>query len=147
MFALNQNSMMAPELLAKLEKMENPSSLVIAYRAVCEAHLAKIASNPIKKFYYIHKANQQLAFAIELGKNNVEIRFLRFAIQVQSPGILGFQKNIKEDERFLIDNFTSYNWNGIDRMVIKYICNFMIDFGTYTQYEKDRLNNFLNEII
>ncbi len=145
-FALNQNSGLAQELLIKLEKIENPSSLVIAYRAVCQAHIAKISSNPFEKYFYIQKANKQLAQAVEMGENNIEVRFLRFAVQVQSPGILGFQKNIEEDERVLINNFSSHNWNNIDRTIIKYICNFMIENGAYTQYELDQLNCFLNEI-
>ena len=146
-FALNQNSRMAPDLLLKLEQIENPSSLIIAYKAVCEAHIAKVVSNPFEKYFYLHKANKHLSHAIDLDNNNIEIRFLCYAVQVQTPKILGFRKNIEEDKKVIMNSFTSFDWNQIDRKVINYIYDFMMENSECGEYEKERLNYFLSEVI
>lgn len=147
LFGLNQNSGMAPDLLIKLEQIENPSSLIIAYKAVCEAHIAKVVSNPINKYFYLQKANKHLSHAIDIDNSNIEIRFLRYAVQVQTPKILGFRKNIEEDKKVIMDSFTTFDWNQIDRKVINYIYNFMMENSECGEYEKERINCFLSELI
>jgi hypothetical protein len=146
LFALNQNSGMAPDLLAKLEQIENPSSLIIAYKAVCEAHIAKVVSNPFEKYSYLQMANKHLSHAIDLDNYNIEIRFLRYAVQVQTPKILGFRRNVGEDKKIIMNSFTSFDWSKIDRKVIHYIYDFMMENSECGEYEKARLHYFLSKV-
>ena len=145
LFALNQDSGMAPDLLLKLEQIENPSTLIIAYKAVCEAHIAKVVSNPFEKYAYLRKANKHLSHAIDLDSSNIEIRFLRYAVQVQTPRFLGYRKNIKEDKKIIMNSFNSFDWSKIDRKVIQYICSFMIENSECNEYDKERINSFLTK--
>ena len=145
LFALNYNSEIAGELLIRLDYTDTPSPLIIAYKAVCEAHIAKVESNPFEKYRYLQKANKHLREAIDLDKKNVEIRFLRYAFQIQTPGILGFQRNLEEDRQVIMNDFTFYDWSGIDLEVIKYICDFMIEKGDCTLNERAQLLQFLAE--
>ncbi len=145
LFALNSNSMLAYGLLEKLDKIENTSFLIYAYRGVCEAHIAKVISNPFEKFYYMLKANRNLSKAVNMNKNNVEVRFLRYAVQIQTPKLLGFQKNIEEDRQIIMSDFTTYDWSRIDKNIINYICYFIIDTGECTDIEKQQLLDFLDK--
>jgi hypothetical protein len=106
LFALNYNSEIAGELLIKLDYAETPSPLIIAYKAVCEAHIAKVESNLIEKYRYLTKANKHLSEAIDLDKKNVEIRFLRYAFQIQTPG-----KTFRSWERTYTDTQTEKKRN------------------------------------
>ncbi len=144
-FALNQNSLLAGELLGKLEKIENPSILIYAYRGVCQAHIAKVTSNPFEKVFYMLKANRNLTQAINMDKDNVEVRFLRYAVQIQTPKLLGFRTDIEEDREIIMNSFTLYDWSQIENNVINYICYFMINTGDCTDIEKQQLLEFLDK--
>ena len=135
LFALNTDSRLAEDLLLKLEDVDAYSPLILAYRATCEAHMAKATGNPFAKFRYLNRANKNLADAIDQDEQNLEIRFLRFALQVQTPKFLGYSKHIAADKEVIMQNFDSYDWKDVDAIILAYICDFMIEQGDCSDLE------------
>lgn len=142
LFALNTDSRLAEDLLIKLDDVNYLSPLILAYKATCEAHMAKASGNPFAKFRYLNRANKHLAEAIDRDQFNLEIRFLRFALQVQTPKFLGYSKHIAADREVIMQNFNTYNWDAIDREILAYILDFMMEQGDCSESEKVQLQKF-----
>lgn len=73
------------------------SPLFYAYKAATRALQAKDSWVPHTKWAYIKEAMQMFKEAINLAPNQVEIRFLRFTVQHNTPELLDLSENIEED--------------------------------------------------
>ena len=80
------------------------SGLAVAYNATAWALMARESSWIPDKLDYASKANDFLNKSVQLDPNNVEIRFLRFSFQCNSPEMLGYKKHLKQDKEYLIKN-------------------------------------------
>lgn len=85
-------------------KGQEERPLFWAYQAAGLALQARDSWNPLEKLSLIRKASHRFAEAIEKDANNVEIRFLRFSIESNTPSILGFNEHVDEDIAWIIDN-------------------------------------------
>lgn len=74
-----------------------PSSTWLAYQACGEAIRAKDAFFPFEKLAHIHKAQRLFRQAIRQAPDNVEARFLRFSIQINTPRFLGLSNELSQD--------------------------------------------------
>ncbi|UXP32547.1 hypothetical protein N6H18_00965 [Reichenbachiella agarivorans] len=104
---------LAGDSLESLEKAlhelskQKETSLIRAYQGALiakEAEYQKGVGDKVKSF---KKGATMLEAEIEANPEEVEYRFLRLAIQEQSPGILGYKDNMEEDKKIIIDNYLS----------------------------------------
>ena len=135
-FELNKDSQKAWEFYAKLNTLDKPSATLLAYKGIAAAHIAKVSSNPFKKLSMLRKAKMYLEEAVVMDHKNIEIRFLRYAMQVQIPKILGMSTNIQEDKNYILTNYYAFDWSSLDKEVCRYIFNFMIEEGDCSYSEK-----------
>ena len=143
LFALNFDSRQAISLLDELEEIEPHSTLIQAYKGACKAHIAKITKNPFKKVGYLQAASNDLEQAISADGANLELRFLRYAMQIQIPRILGLSHELSEDRSLILNNLDHYNWELIDPEIRRYICNFFIEKGDCSVEEVNKLSAVL----
>lgn len=68
------------------------------------AGLLKGASNKLKEF---KAGRQKLEGVLSKNKDNPELRFLRLIIQENAPKILGYHKELEEDNKYIVSNFRS----------------------------------------
>ena len=61
-----------------------------AFFAVGNFFMAKHAVNPLSKYSYFNKGKKALENAVNKDPNNLEIRFMRYISQEQTPAFLGF---------------------------------------------------------
>jgi len=80
------------------------SGLALAYNATAWALMARETNWIPDKLDYAAKANDFLNKSVQLDPNNVEIRFLRFSFQCNTPDMLGYKKHLKQDKDYLIKN-------------------------------------------
>jgi hypothetical protein len=85
---------------------ENNNPLMLGYKASGTMIMAKHVFNPFTKMSYFKKGKDMLEKAIESDKNNIELRFLRFAAQTNMPSFLGYNKSIQNDKKFLLTSFS-----------------------------------------
>jgi hypothetical protein len=76
----------------------------------------KTAGDKLKKF---KEGKTLLEKAIQTHPNNVEYRFLRLMIQENSPKILKYNTNLKEDVAFIKDNISKVS-KEIKTVIISY---------------------------
>ena len=58
-------------------------------------------SNNLQKFKYFNKGKELLESSIRNNSSSIELRFLRYSIQVNLPRILFYSENIENDLDFV----------------------------------------------
>ena len=80
-----------------MKDLPDVSSTTRAYAAVSEAMLAQVVWNPFSKLSQVIKYDKLMEEIIVNDPENVEIRFLRLAIEYNLPPFLGMSEHIQED--------------------------------------------------
>jgi hypothetical protein len=97
----SESSFYTEKLSQKLEKT-NSNPLIIAYKACVKALQAKYTWNPLQKWADIDQASKFFEEAIKDAPEDIEIRFLRFSIELNTPSILGYSQHLEEDKKKLL---------------------------------------------
>jgi hypothetical protein len=123
-------------LLKKLQDIENPSALLLAYRAACESMMAQFSWNPYIKLAQVTKSFDFFGKAINEDSQNAEIRFLRFSVQHNVPDFLRKNREFEEDKDVLIENFENADF---DTEFRQFIIGYLKDSGRFEKSELDIL--------
>lgn len=81
----------------KLARSDKTDPVILAYYASSFAIRAKFSRNPVTQFTLISKACNILNEAVAKAPQNIEIRFLRFAVEQSLPAFLCKSGHIDED--------------------------------------------------
>lgn len=106
-------------------KKETSESIKLGYYGVARALHAKHTYNFILKYKYFLEGKALLERALSRSPNSMELRFLRFTTQCNTPVILGYRMNIMEDKEFLISHLGTLKTSNEDielkSMIIAYL--------------------------
>ncbi len=105
------------------------SPTIKAYRAAGEAMLAQTLWNPLSKLAQVNRYEKLIQESIELDTGNLEIHFLRFAIEFYLPRFLMMSKHLEEDRDFIVANLWRCEQMNIDPEFERYITYFMNETG------------------
>ncbi len=72
-----------------------------AYQAAGTMMEAKFEKNPFKKINRFSEGRKSLESVIKANPENPEFRFIRLAIQLNTPKMLNYKDNIKEDSTLI----------------------------------------------
>ena len=89
----------------------------LAYLGAFQTIWANHVFNPFSKLKTFNKGKRNIDKAIKLSPNNVEIIFIRYSIQKNSPAFLSYKSNLKEDQKILKQNFSNINSIDLKRMI------------------------------
>jgi hypothetical protein len=123
-------------LLKQLQEIENPSALLLAYRAACESMMAQFSWNPYTKLAQVNKSFDFFTKAIKDDSQNAEIRFLRFSVQHNVPDFLRKNREFENDKTVLVENFDKANF---DTEFRKFIIGYLKDSGRFEKNELEIL--------
>ena len=79
-------------------------SIIYAYRTVADLMLIKYKYNPFYKLKLFTEYSRKLDLIVKNNFTNIEIRFLRYCVQKQTPRFLGYYDNLELDYQFIIQN-------------------------------------------
>lgn len=99
-----ENEHKATALIRLLDEQYLHTPVSQGYRGAAGMVMAKHATNPYIKLRYFNQGRDMLERAISSDRNNPELRYLRYTIQVNVPSFLGYNTHIAEDRRFLQTN-------------------------------------------
>lgn len=124
------------ELIKNLEPYnENNHPLYAGYKAAATMLMAKYVFSPFSKLNNFKKGKNLLEKAISKDEKNVELRFIRYAIQLNAPSFLNYKEAVKDDKTYLITNY-----NGLkDTQLKNNIYQFFKSNSTLTGEEKKQL--------
>lgn len=113
----------AAEQLLNLLAPVNESSapLLIGYKGAAEMMQAKYAFNPLNKLKRFNAGKQLIEKAVKKAPENVEIRFIRFAIQTNLPAFLNYNDDIQKDKQYLLSNVKTIKDKTLKHNIVKYL--------------------------
>ena len=130
-------------LYRNLGSIKNPTGLITGYMGTLEALKAKHAWNPYYKIKYLNDAEKTYKKAVVNDPSNIEIRFMRFSVEHNVPGFLGFTKNLVADRTEMIKQISRKHYASADTALVKTIINFLIDSKRCTPAENHALKQQL----
>jgi hypothetical protein len=116
-----ENEEAAESLLKISEANTFTNPVMMGYKAAGHMMMAKHVGNPFKKMSHFNKGKDILGNAIAADKNNLELRFLRFAVQAEAPGFLDYKDNLEEDKRLLLSGVGKIENPVLQNMILKYL--------------------------
>ncbi len=100
-----ENEKSCEALLKSLEPYnENNNPLYAGYKAAGTMLMAKYVFSPFSKLNNFKKGRVLLEKAIIKDEKNIELRFIRYTIQLHAPGFLNYKSSINTDKTFLIES-------------------------------------------
>lgn len=99
----------AEELYKSLEGISDASSdnTMVGYKAAALTLRAKYEKGLLNKKNLFTQGAKLLEAVIKRDPANYEVRVLRMSIQENAPKITGYNKQIDEDKKFIIKNYSS----------------------------------------
>lgn len=103
----------------KLMSIQDEKNVLIkGYKGCFYFIKCKFINNPISKYIYFNKGKELLESAIQTDPNSIELRFLRYTIQKNTPRFLLYYNNIEKDLKFVNEN--------LNKTINKDIKNFIL---------------------
>ena len=130
-------------LYTNLGSVKDRSALINGYMGTLQALKAKHAWNPYFKIKYLNDSQETFKIAVQRDPHNIEIRFMRFSIEHNVPGFLGFNKNLVEDRQEIIKQVDKKYYAKADKPLVKTIILFLIDSKRCTPAESTNLKQHL----
>jgi hypothetical protein len=87
-----------------LNQLTEKDNTINAYIGANNLLISKFSKNIIKKFKYFEEGRKIIEQSIKNDPENIEIVFLRYLNQRNSPWFLNYNQNLVEDYDFLIKN-------------------------------------------
>lgn len=111
----------AVDLIDKLNASNNNTFL--GYKGAVTMIMAKHVFSPYKKLNYFKNGKEILEQAIIKEPLNIELRFLRFSIQSNSPKFLDYHSNLPSDKSFLLKEVKTINDTDLKQRITKFLLN------------------------
>lgn len=124
-----------------MSNYEDNNPVVLAYKAVSEAIMAKHVWNPYMKMKHLQRSSEIFEQAVQLDTSNPEIRFLRFTVEHYVPRYLNMSKNLQDDKAKIIAGLQRHPKSGLSTEMARDIRDFMLTKDHCTEQEKQKLKN------
>jgi len=132
---VKQDAAQLNKLMLKVDSNSLP--VMICYKGANEMIQAKYAINPIAKLNKFNKGKELIQKAFSSDTLNLEIRFIRYAIQSNLPAFLNYHDDLNSDKRFLLDNTKA----GKDAELQEIIYNYLSGLPVIKPDELKQLKN------
>ena len=111
--------------------------IFLCYKGAAHMMEAKYTLNPITKLSRFNKGKIAIEQAIERDPDQLEMRFIRFSIQVNLPSFLGYKGQIEVDKKKLLAGVGVIN----DKVLKDNVINYLIASKKCTKEEIKKLQN------
>lgn len=128
------------KMISVLKNYNETNNPVFAgYRACATMMLARFNFNPLNKWYNFREGRGLLEKCISANHENIELRFLRFLVQSNAPGFLGYNTSLAEDKALIL-KFLPFTG---DVQLKQLMIDVLMTSGNLTLTEKKNLNHIL----
>lgn len=93
------------EIITYFENEQAKTPIEMAYEGASRMVRAKHVFFPHDKLSTFQKGKILLEEAVKKEPKSIEIRYLRFSIQLGSPSFLSYRQNLTEDRKYLIEHY------------------------------------------
>lgn len=114
--------------------------VLTGYQAAATMMMAQYVINPFSKLSWFRKGRKLLDNTLARHPQNIELRFLRFTIQTNAPGMLGYKDEIASDKSFLLNAVGGIS----DAALQQSICDYLQQSKLLSEGEKKQLQGKCN---
>ncbi|OYU97684.1 MAG: hypothetical protein CFE21_05170 [Bacteroidetes bacterium B1(2017)] len=125
----------ANSLESSLSQISEKTSTQQGYEGANKMILAKYATLPTRKYSLYVNGKTLLETAISKDPENIELIYLRFIIQTNSPSFLGYNQNLGSDRAFLLEHTKALT----DKDLKTRISTFLVIEGKLSEAERKKL--------
>lgn len=111
------------ELLDLLEPVQQDTPVLYGYKGATTMISAQHVFNPFKKLSRFKEGRGILDAAISTANDAVELRYLRYSIQKNSPSFLGYNNQREEDRIFLENALQDLEDSSLRTLIIEQLNN------------------------
>ncbi|MBD3637953.1 MAG: hypothetical protein HUJ25_11415 [Crocinitomicaceae bacterium] len=97
--------------------------VIYAYHAAAIMTMANHISWPGTKLSYFSEGKEKLEKVVKAYPDNVEIRYIRFAVQYGSPTFLGYRSDLDVDRNFVLEHLDAADLPAEQVLLIKATVN------------------------
>jgi len=127
--------------LTSVDLMTTNNSLKLGYQGALKAISAKYTFNPVAKVNRFNNGVAELEKAISLDKNNIELIYVRYTIELNAPSMLGYNKNTALDKNRLLIYVNTKMLAEKDMDLSTRIAKYLYNFAPLTPKEKMELKS------
>src|SRR5688572_14231301 len=135
-YEARENEDKADLLFEKVGNYSGQEGILISYKAGAYALKAKYGANPLNKLKYVKKSQEYFSEAVQREPQNLEIRFMRYAVESQTPEFLGYSEHVKDDKNMLLDGLKRYPKSGFTSETARIARDFMRQNCACSEEEK-----------
>lgn len=107
------------KLLENYDEIKNPT--LAGYKASAWMIMAKHSFNPMEKLSFFNKGKTLMESCIQASPENIELHFLRFSIQCNSPDFLGYNDSLMSDKSFLLKSINKKADKELNSIILSYM--------------------------
>ncbi|MBP6335248.1 MAG: hypothetical protein KA444_07225 [Bacteroidia bacterium] len=104
-----------------IKSFDTANAVLMAYHGTVTVTMAKYTSNPFLKYQYFTDGKSLLERSVMKDPKNLEIRFLRLTVQEHTPGFLGYNEQIPDDKKYILEHLENLNLPQLKKAIINYI--------------------------
>jgi hypothetical protein len=123
-----------------LKNADHSNPLTLGYKGMAEFLKCYHSYNPYLKLKYFYDGKETLERAIQNGPDIPELRYLRFTIQSNAPSFLGYNENIEEDKKIVLDYIVS-QMNGVKPSYVQKMIEVMSKSDNVSSQEKQMIES------
>lgn len=119
----NDDKTACKSMMSKLEDVNQTDDepILLGYKGSAHMMMANHAKDPFKKLSLFNAGKALLDKSIELEPTNTELHFLRFAVQSNTPGFLGYNDHIASDKKIVLQKLPYIEDTDLQRKIIVYL--------------------------
>jgi hypothetical protein len=102
--------------------VDTNAPVLVCYKGASQMIDAKYSLNPYLKFENFNKGKELMTKAISRDTLNLEMRFIRYSIQSNLPGFLGYHDELSSDKNFLLVNTRLASDPQLKEIIFTFFC-------------------------
>lgn len=127
----------------EMNKYQGTQGIFLAYKATALALKARHDWNPYNKLNWLNEAMNIFREAVNEEPQNIEIRFLRFAIQHYVPDFLNQSQHLSEDKAVILDKLGKYQDFSLSLDHLGKFYEFFAESKRFSREELTKIQEFI----
>lgn len=120
--------------LINISSKHTSNPVMLAYHGAAQTARASYLYNPYSQYTTAKKGLETMNKSVSKASSNLEVRFVRYSVELNIPAIMPFTDHTKEDKKFILTNLDK------NHDFYPAIKTFMLKFGNLTDTEKKKFN-------
>ncbi|CAN5914043.1 hypothetical protein BH24BAC1_BH24BAC1_31150 [soil metagenome] len=125
----------------QMEGYKGQDPVLLGYKAAAQAIQAKYVRNPVRKLRSIRQSAATFEQAVGLNPSEPELRFLRYSVESNTPGMLNLSAHTAQDKAFLIRSLQQHPRSGLDDETYSIVREFLLMGEELTERERVAVRN------